>query len=628
MKEILEKNRKILFAFLKAFLLAFALTATFHTPLVMAAYETRIDFYIASIYELLGNYDFDFLLILVAGFVFFKVAGERLQAVEEAENPDKEHGKKHDKKRGFCVPALFFAGCLLIGRSYYEVGSWAYCFGSVVNFIKSVLALLGYGAVLQVIMRLFAEWLKKTVFTTTEEHFFTRRPFLKAFLILSAFYGIFLIISYPGNLCWDVIGQIEQVTTDAGFSAHHPLAHTLLVGGFTQLGMVLFGSYEIGLFIYMWVQLFLFAAALAGTIMVLSKRGLKKCWLVTLLCLYMITPIYSNLASTALKDVPFTAFVIGYLICFAMLLEEPVWLKNRKFAAVFVLLQICVILCRNNGLPMVLLSGVGGFVFSLKRYRLKDKIRSLFLYFGAGVVLGVVCLSLLSSVCDAKSGGKGEMLSIPFQQTARYLQEYGGELGEGEKAAIEAVLGDTATIAEKYNPDISDPVKAMFDKEAVLTEIVNYMGAWAQGFFKHPAVYVEAFFNHIYGWFTPAVSNTIRYETDYDMISQQGLFPNALKYLIFLYRFAGRFTPLSILENVGMAVWMLFFLTVYQFKAKKKEYMAATLPLWVSLLICMASPCFFGHPRYALPILATLPFLFGFMLSKKKEDESNAVYEK
>lgn len=624
MKVILEKNRKILFAFLKAFLLAFALTATFHAPLVAAAYETKIDFYIASVYELLGNYDFDFLLVFAAGFVFFKAAGERVQAVGEAENPDKKQGKK----RNFCVLALFFAGCLLIGRSYYEVGNWSYCFGSVVNFIKSVLALLGYAAVLQVIMCLFAEWLKKTAFTTQEEHFFTRRPFLKSFLILSAFYGVFLIISYPGNLCWDVIGQIEQVTTDAGFSAHHPLAHTLLVGGLTQLGMVLFGSYEIGLFIYMWVQMLLFSAALAGTIMILSRRGLKKCWLVTLLCLYMITPIYSNLVSTALKDVPFTAFVISYLICFAMLLEESDLLKNKKFAAVFVLLQVCVILFRNNGLPMVLLSGVGGFVFSLRRYGIRDRVRSLVLYFGAGVVLGVVCLNLLSGVCDAKSGSKGEILSIPFQQTARYLQTYGGELDEGEKAAIEAVLGDTATIAEKYNPDISDPVKALFDKETELTKIVDYIGAWAQGLFKHPAVYFEAFFHHIYGWFTPAVSNVIRYETDYNMISQQGLFPNALKYMIFLYRFAGRFTPLSILENVGMAVWVLFFLTVYQCKTKKKEYMAATLPLWVSLLICMASPCFFGHPRYALPILTTLPFLFGFMLSKKKEDENNAVYEK
>ncbi len=612
MKEILERNRKTLFALLKAFLLAFALTAEFHAPVPLWAYETKIDYYIASIYELLGSYDFNFLLVFVSGFAFFKVTGERLK----------------DKKTEYGMLALFFAGCLLLGRSYHEVGNWSYCFGNMVNFAKSLMALAGYASLFQTVLVLLADWLKKTDFTTTEEHFFSKKPFLKAFLILSAFYGVFLVISYPGNLCWDVLGQIEQVTTDMGFSAHHPLTHTLLVGGLTQLGKTLFGSYEIGLFVYMWVQLFLFAAALAGTIMVLAKRGLKKCWLMMVLGLYIVTPIYSNLASTALKDVPFTAFVIGYLVCFAMLLEQPDLLKNVKFSIVFVLLQVLVILFRNNGLPIILLSGVCGFLFSIKRYRWKERIKSFAVFFGTGAVAGVLCLNLLSGICNAQSGGKGEILSIPFQQTARYLQLYQGELDAGEKEALEAVFGDVATVAAKYNPVLSDPVKELFNKESNLTDMVNYFKAWAKGLSKHPTVYFEAFFHHVYGWFTPAVSNTIRYETDYDVIAQQGLFPDALKHMIFLYRFAGRITPLAVLENIGMVVWALFFITVYQCKRKQKTYVAASLPLWVSLLVCMASPCFFGHPRYALPIITTLPFLYGFMLSKKKEDESDAVYEK
>jgi len=612
MRASLEKNRNVLFILLKAFLSAFALTAVFHAPLVATAYEEKIDFYIASVYELLGNYDFNFMLIFVAGFAFYKVAGEKLKG----------------QKTSYGILAVFFAGCLLLGRSYHEAGNWAYLFGSPVNFIRSLLALLGYACLFKTVLGMFASWLKKTEFTSDEKHFFTHRPFLKAFLILSVFYGIFLIISYPGNLCYDVIGQIEQVTTGKGFSAHHPLAHTLLVGGLTQLGEVLFGSYEIGLFLYMWVQLLLFAAALAGTIMVLARRGLKKCWLITLLLLYMVTPIYSNLVSTALKDVPFTAFVIGYLVCFAMILENPRLLKNIKFDVIFVLLQVCVILFRNNGLPLVILSGAGGFLFGLKHYVMKDKLKSMVVHFGAGVVLGVLCTSMLSGICNAESGSKGEILSIPFQQTARYLQLYGNELDEGEEKAIEALLGDVQAVAANYNPDISDPVKALFDKEAAVTDLVNYLGAWGRGLLKHPAIYFEAFFHHVYGWFSPGISNVIRYETGYEAIAQQGLFPGASKLMIFFYRFMGCVTPLSVLENVGMAVWALFFITAYQCKDKKKNYAVATLPLWVSLLVCMASPCFFGHPRYALPILATLPFLYGFMLTKKKEDESNAVYEK
>ena len=245
--------------------------------------------------------------------------------------------------------------------------------------------------------------------------------------------------------------------------------------------------------------------------------------------------------------------------------------------------------------------------------------------FGAGILIGKLILFALTTLCSAESGSKGEMLSIPFQQTARYLQCYKEELGTEEKAAIEAVLGDADTIAAKYDPDISDPVKALFKKDASATELVSYLKAWATGLCKHPAVYVEAFLAHIYGWFTPSVPNAIRYEASYDVIHQGGLFPNAEKLLIFYYRFANRFTLLGVLENTGMAVWALFFLAVYQKRHHKKAFEAALLPLWVSLLVCMASPCFFNHPRYAFPILFTLPFLYGFTVSGQ---DSSALADK
>ena len=128
----------------------------------------------------------------------------------------------------------------------------------------------------------------------------------------------------------------------------------------------------------------------------------------------------------------------------------------------------------------------------------------------------------------------------------------------------------------------------------------------------------------MYGWFDPAVSNSIRYEADtYDAIRQGGLFPDAEKLLIFYYRFAGR-TLLGFFENTGASVWALVFLTFYQKRHRQRAAVCAGAPLWVSLLICMASPCFFGHPRYAFPILFTLPFLYGFTLTLAPVSEDMA----
>lgn len=89
--------------------------------------------------------------------------------------------------------------------------------------------------------------------------------------------------------------------------------------------------------------------------------------------------------------------------------------------------------------------------------------------------------------------------------------------------------------------------------------------------------------------------------------------------MIFYYRFAARFTPVGVLENIGLAVWALAFLAFYQIRHGQGRYGLAGIPLWVSLLVCMASPGFLGHARYGFPILFSIPFLYGFTMTAKEE---------
>lgn len=592
-----EKRKELFACFIKALLTAYGFLTVFHAPLIREHYEF-MDFITASIYEILGKYDLVFVLVFALLFWFYHSIG------------------KTEKGNG--VLAVFFAFCIQLGRSYNEAGNWSYLFGSVVNFSKFGLVLAGYAIFIKTILGILSKFLGSVNFRSEDSHFFSKNAFWKAFGIIVLAYTPVLILSYPGNLCWDVLGQIEQVILDTGYSAHHPLLHTLIVGGLVELGHVWFGSYEIGLFVYVWLQSLMLAAAMAATIAVLAKRKVSFKVLTALLLLYVLTPIYSNLASTAIKDVPFTAAVIGYLICYALLLESPKLIGKTKFIIGFVLLQVAVILLRNNGLPLILLSGIGGFLVTFKSYDWKDRAKSMVAHFAAGILLGSLCTGLLMTVCGATAGSKGEMLSVFFQQTARYVKTYEAELTAEEISAIEAVLGDVGELGELYDPDLADYVKKEFKKDATTSELVDYLEVWLKGFFKHPAVYFEAFFHHIYGWFSPNISNAIRYEIQYDLIRQGMLFKDAEKVMVFLYRFAERFSILGILQNIGAAVWALFFYSNYNRKSKEKSLLVASLPLWVSLLVCMASPCFFGHPRYALPILLGIPFLYCFAFSKEK----------
>ncbi|MCM1044779.1 MAG: DUF6020 family protein [Candidatus Gastranaerophilales bacterium] len=586
----------------KSFLTAYALSVVFALPLNPTDYENTLDYIIASVYELLGNYDFKFFLILILAFFFYRT----------------KRTPSHCRSSIFL--SVFFALCLLLGQSYYETGSCVYCFGSLVNVCKFVLALSGFLILFYTLIGLLYTFFDSTSFVSEEEHFFTRHTFSKAFFIIWGSYMPFLLLSYPGNLCWDAIGQIEQVIGASGYSTHHPLLPTLIMGGLTKAGYVLFHSYEIGLFTYILFQSALLAAALAATIAVLSRRGAKFRLLLCLLLIYCITPAYSNMASTVIKDVPYCAFVIAYVVCLALLLEEPERIESPKNMFVFAMLQIGVILLRNNGLYLVLFSGIVSLVYLWKKFRQRKKCLCFTTAFAGSILAARLTLFLLVQACSASSGSIGEMLSVPFQQTARYLQLYKEEISLEERTAIEAILGDVDTVAASYDPESSDPVKALFKADASTEELSAYVKAWIQGLCKHPSAYFDAFFLHIYGWFTPSVSNTIRYEVDsYDTIRQGGLFPYADKLLIFYYRYAGRITLLGLLENIGAAVWALFLLTVYQKRLRQTAAICAGIPLWVSLLVCMASPCFFRHPRYAFPILFTLPFLYGFTLTGTKK---------
>lgn len=602
-KSRLFAGKEGLTGLLKSFLTAYALCVTFHAPLIFSQYETGLDYAIASVYELLGVYDIKFIFLWIVCAFFYGFWARHQEAMNLRQNAS-------------LALSVFFALCLLLGQSYHEAADSSYCFGSGVNFLKFALALAGYAVLFHALTGLCGSALASHDFTGKGEHFFTRHAFCKSFFIILGSYLPFLLLAFPGNLCWDAIGQIEQVIGDAAYSTHHPLFHTLLMGGMVKGGQLLFHSGEIGLFGYMLLQDAALAAALAATIAVLSRRSAKPSLLFCLLLLYCLTPVYSNMASTAVKDVPFSASVIGYVICYALLLEQPERLTKRRFVLAFFLIQICVILLRNNGLYVILFSGIGAFCFLFRQYSLRQRILCLFAAFGGSVLTAKLLLGILALACHAVPGSTGEMMSVPFQQTARYLQLYQEELSPQERDAIERVLGDVGTVAAKYDPDSADPVKALFRKESSPEELAGYMKAWFHGFLKHPGSYFEAFFAHIYGWFTPAVSNSVRYEVDdYDAIRQGGLFPNAEKLLIFYYRFAARVTPLAVFENIGASVWALFFLAFYQKKRERKAAALALLPLWVSLLICMAAPCFWSHPRYAFPILFTLPFLYGFTLT-------------
>ena len=74
-----------------------------------------------------------------------------------------------------------------------------------------------------------------------------------------------------------------------------------------------------------------------------------------------------------------------------------------------------------------------------------------------------------------------EALSIPFQQTARYVKYHGDDVTEEERKIIDHIL-EYDTLAENYQPDLSDPVKNKYNKYTTREELKQYFKVWFKMF--------------------------------------------------------------------------------------------------------------------------------------------------
>ncbi len=611
---IIMRVWKKLSVVLQAALIAFAVQMQYGAPLNRADYKSGIHYLYAQVTGLLGAYSFSGLLIFVLALVFVCRMRENkcLQLYPRGVLP------------------YLFSFCLLVGQSYAQEGSWSRCFGDIFRTAGFLLSFVGYAVLFRYLIALFLGLYQKAARSpwgpAKIERFLGEKSFRNVFVLLLVLWAPVIILSYPANLCADFLGQIDQGLGIINYSAHHPLFHTLLASGIVRFGILVTGSPDAGLFLYILLQAAALAAGLAGTAARLAKRRVFCSLRVAAVCVYVFAPVYSNIVSTAIKDVPFMAAFIWYILLLEDLVTEGIAGRKPRYWVRLVLVQALVGLLRNNGIYVVVLTGVLlAFVY---RKRAGAGKRWLLPLCMAALPL-VICLAgntAMTLGLSADRGSAGEMLSVPFQQTARYLQLYRGELTAEERDAIEGVLTDVDLVAGRYNPDSADPVKALYLKDSGIGRLAAYFKVWAAGFFKHPAVYLEAFFAHTYGWFDPGVANAIRYEAESDLFRNGGLIPGVDKVLLFVYRFAEYIPFLAVLENVGVYTWLLFILGGVALRGKSDKGVLL-IPLFISLLICMASPCFYLHPRYAFPIMFTIPFLYGIM-NGGTADGGNAGKEK
>ena len=458
------------------------------------------------------------------------------------------------------------------------------------------------------------------------------KPFLISFCVIILSWIIYIIAFYPILMAPDPSNQVLQffgidnpyshisILLDENMiiTNHHPILHTLMLGVCVKLGL-LFNNVNLGLFIYTIIQTVILAGTFSYTIKFMKEININKKFRLIIMLIYALVPIFPFYAITPVKDVIFGSLIILYVIMIYRYVNN-----YSKFSIIkSLILLILLILFRNNGFHVIILS-LPLLLFLKYKNRWK-----LFVVFSITLCFYFSYNKVLLPYFKVTPSSPREMLSIPFQQTARYVLKYGNEVTDKEKEIIDKIL-IYETLAERYDPEISDPVKNKFNKYSDDKDLNSYFKVWFEQFTKHPVVYLEATLHNTYGYYYPFKTSWVIYSKYKKTLKNNGFDYHfndmkSLRKSLVAYGSAFPYIPVvGLIANIGFNTWLILFMISYLFYKKKYKEIIIFMPSIVLLLVCIASPVNV-YFRYALPNVFAAPVIIGMFydIIRRKEVRKN-----
>ena len=281
------------------------------------------------------------------------------------------------------------------------------------------------------------------------------------------------------------------------------------------------------------------------------------------------------------------------------------------------ILSIFIMLFRNNGFHILLLSIP--FLLIIKS---KNRKKIAF-HFLVVIVFFFSYHHIILPYFKVTPSSPREVLSVPFQQTARYVSKYEKEVTEKEREVIDKILGYD-TLKYRYHPEKADDVKNKFNPHSTKQDMKDYFNIWLEQFKKHPLTYLEATLNNTYGYYYPFTSDWYIY-TKYNKVLKEHHFDyhyNKLDYLRFFFIIFGVIFPflpiVGLFVNIGFSTWILFFMISYLIYLKKYKNILSYLPSILILLVCFVSPVN-TYFRYMLPNIFAMPTMIAIFLNTIKK---------
>lgn len=449
------------------------------------------------------------------------------------------------------------------------------------------------------------------------DRFRLNKVFFAAWGILFVGYIPCILAFYPGLYCYDMVWQWAQF--DAWeFTTHHPLIHTLFGGALIELGRMLGGSYNRGLFLHSLVQTLFLTGAMAYGIRFLVKWGMNRLCVMLTGMFFLLFPFFPVMGISTTKDTVFAGFfLITFIGVCDMAAERKIY---RRWSLIrFVVCGVMMCLFRNNAVyGLAVMAGCFALAWLVQRIKKQDQK---FLLKAAGLTVACILLSqgmftVLERGLHAAKGSKAEMLSLPMQQMARAYVYHQEEFSSEERDELLRFFDESCLLRYKYY--VSDPVKAGMHMEQF--ELADFIRLWIRLGKRFPEEYVKSPFYNMMGlWYMGGDSSCyMEYKMSQPFDEEHRV--ETRSKLPWLKDYYSWFTDENLQEYLpGLSVF--FYTSFYSWCVAlaagillaKRKYLYLPLPLFLASygFTLVFGPCMII--RYFLGIMLCIPILWAMV---------------
>ena len=524
-----------------------------------------------------------------------------------------------DKEKGIHLLTLGVSGFLafiyICSLSFMMYSSMTLVTRDIYQIVYSIILFLGTTLVIYYLIRGASYVVKKydmidTMSNVDDTAFFTRHIFLVSFIIVFAGWLFWIVCIYPGTCSPDAVEQLYQFFggSPSKLNKMSPPLSTYVMGIMVRIGQIIFKSGNVGFFMYIILQTVVGAVTVALGVLTLKKYfKINNIWLILIDLFFALVPFWGVYAAFFEKSLLYTELITIITIMLMPVIKE----KDISLKRMITLIILCLVaaLLRNNGIYAIVPTLICIAVY-LKKAGRKKAIIALVVFLVSFYGIN----NALYSYLGIQEGSVAEALSLPFQQTAKYVKFYGNEVTIEEKEAIDDVL-DFAVIGDVYNYNISNPVKETYKGDN--SKLVPYLVVWAKMFFKHPGIYFSAFMDSSYGYIAP-VSQSIEVTTNFDysayIIQEYGLThqanPAGVELTNSIRNLSLSFPLVKYLCMPGLYTWGMILAIILLIKRKQLGPIIVFIPSIINVLVCFASPLS-SSMRYSHPTVMAVPFLLG-----------------